>query len=66
MNSRNLTSVQCSICQRKPDFVRVDRYHALRCWVVTVRCHGQVETMTIKPPPLSDGAPFVLGDTEVW
>ena len=49
-----------------PEYVRVNRYHALNCWEIEVRCHGQTERLTIKPPPLSAGAPFDVGDLEVF
>ena len=56
----------CSVCGHKPDRIEVHRYHVLRCWSILVHCHGQTELMMIKQPPLSEGAPFVMGDVEVY
>ena len=57
---------RCEKCRRVPEYIRVNRYHALNCWEIEVRCHGQTERLTIKPPPLSAGAPFDVGDLEVF
>lgn len=56
--------MRCETCGQFPEHVGVARYHALRIWRITVRCHGQTEIVELAEPPM-DGQGLTVSNQGV-